>query len=695
MARVVVAMVAVVTLCGAATGAGPGPQLRVSDQGMVLRCGEPYRGIGINYFSAFVRALHDPTDRSYDDGLRVLAEHEIPFARFMACGFWPNDFARYREDKEGYFQTMDAVVASAESHGIGLIPSLFWFIAAVPDLVGEPVSAWGDGESKTRDFMRTYTREVVMRYNDSPTIWAWEFGNEYNLAADLPGEHYPNVAPRLGTPESRSAADKVSSAMVEDALRDFAETVRECDPVRPITSGHSVPRPSAWHLERDGTWDIDTREQFAENLSTRVPEPIDMISVHVYPHDELKRFGGTHPEDILRLVTNAAREHGHAVFVGEFGAADDEEHGGPERARREILDQLAAIERTGVDLAALWVFDLPQQEDTHNITIDNHRRGLLGLLRDANRRLAALRSGTHAADLVNDGWSGRLYDNAGNNSRQGSGFNPLWHRAFPGESLFRLDAVGLNFEHIFDGSAKHKDIAMFTPRNDTVRLEIHSPVSATLHWPAENSAWGMECSMRYTLSDGNAIDMEFTAIPRREQFDLGYVAMMWASYMNHTRGREIHFYGTNSGEEGWVAFGEDTADGFETGTVACAGVADLPYEAQAQTLNLIEHPTKKFELPFYYGMVDGDGDDSTQDDTMAYMMMFDQREPIRFAMWNFFKGADGTPDAHSPAWDWQYVIRDPKIGETYGYRARTVFVPFTDREQLKSIYSGWAASLTR
>ena len=56
----------------------------------------------------------------------------------------------------------------------------------MPDLVGEPRNQWGNPQSKTRQFMRTYIREVVSRYVNSPAIWGWEFGNEYNLSLDTP-----------------------------------------------------------------------------------------------------------------------------------------------------------------------------------------------------------------------------------------------------------------------------------------------------------------------------------------------------------------------------------------------------------------------------------------------------------------------------------------------------------------------------
>ena len=113
-------------------------------QGQVLLEGKPYRGMGANYFSLFSRILKDPTDRSFDDGLRQLAEAEIPFVRFMACAFWPVQWELYQKDKEAYFKRLDAVVRSAEKHGVGLIPSLFWNMATLPDLVGEPIDQLGN-----------------------------------------------------------------------------------------------------------------------------------------------------------------------------------------------------------------------------------------------------------------------------------------------------------------------------------------------------------------------------------------------------------------------------------------------------------------------------------------------------------------------------------------------------------------------
>ena len=205
---------------GAAEKSSSGFGLTVDADGALLRNGVPYGGFGVNYFSAFSRVLLDPDDTSYEEGFKELASYEIPFARVMFTGFWPSNMELYMEDKPAYFQRMDAVVKSAEENGIGLIPSLFWYDGMVPDLVAEPRDQWGNPESKTHAFMRNYINEVVTRYKDSPAIWGWELGNEYNLGADLPNaaEHRPKIVPHLGTLTSRSERDDLTHEMLHTEI---------------------------------------------------------------------------------------------------------------------------------------------------------------------------------------------------------------------------------------------------------------------------------------------------------------------------------------------------------------------------------------------------------------------------------------------------------------------------------------------
>lgn len=292
-------------------------------------------------------------------------------------------------------------------------------------------------------------------------------------------------------------------------------------------------------------------------------------------------------------------------------------------------------------------------------------------------------------EVDSDSFQGVLHDNVSNRKRQGSGFTPLILKLYPEANLFRDDAVGLNFEHIFNGAKDQHDISMFTPRRDPCHLKKEGKARYSIRWPAQGSQWGMEARMVYDLSGEGQVDMVFDCTPTMDLYPQGYAAMMWASYMNRTIDRRIHFWGKDGLRTGWVAFGEGSGKEIEVGTVAHVSSPRLPYEEGAQTLNLIEDRGKKFILPFYYGLVDGDHDLKTTHDRLLYMVLFDQTDSIRFAMWNFIRDAKGNPDTHSPAWDWQYVIRDPKVGKQYGYRARVVVKPYQGKKQIWREYRQW------
>ena len=230
-----------------------------------------------------------------------------------------------------------------------------------------------------------------MRYRNHPAIWGWELGNEYNLCADLPRDEklLPWVIPKFGTPATRSEKDFLTHDDVTTAVRVFAETVRKFDPLRPITSGHAIARPSSYHLRTEGNWKKDTTEEFAKDLLDKHPDPVNLISTHIYPEAHEGFFGNEYNrfEDLITCTMDIGKDAKKAVFLGEFGALDDEEHGGREEARKENMLLLKAIEDTGIPLSALWVYDFSWQDNTINVTSTNHRSYLLDELKAINERM--------------------------------------------------------------------------------------------------------------------------------------------------------------------------------------------------------------------------------------------------------------------------------------------------------------------
>ena len=383
--------------CAAAPAAAPARLgLSVDEDGVLMKGGRPYAAIGINYFGAFMDTVVSDREPRYKAGFRVLKEQNIPFVRFAATPFWPKHLALYNTDRAGYFARMDALVREAEAAGIGLVPSLFWHAAAVPDLVGEPLDQWGNPESKTHRFMQEYTRQFVTRYRNSPAVWAWEFGNEYKLPADLPNapKFRPKVQVDLGTPAERSARDDLTGRMVVTAWTQFARAVRAIDAHRAIISGNSCPRQYGYHNFTEGSWTIDTREQFKFMLRRDSPDPMDTLCMHLYAGAQKRYFEDKAGlGELIRVAMDASAASRKPLFIGEFGA-DRKKWKEQERAKIEEL--IAAIEKHRVPLSAVWVFQLDWQEGTHNITPDNDRAYILALVGAANARIAARTTGPAA-----------------------------------------------------------------------------------------------------------------------------------------------------------------------------------------------------------------------------------------------------------------------------------------------------------
>jgi hypothetical protein len=370
-------------------------ELTVRD-GVLLREGREYAGVGMNYYDAFMLVLEDHPGavEKYRGGFAFLAEAGIPFVRFAACGFYPSEWQIYLERPDEYFAKLDALVKEAESRGVGLIPVLFWSFFALPDTVGEPVSAWGDGSSRTRELMRRYTREVLERYKGSSAIWAWEFGNEYINDADLPADvkSTPWIVPERGTPDRRDPADRLKSAAVRDAYKDFARTVRELDPDRPIMTGDTAPRVSAWHLARNLGWKRDSSSQWVEALLAANPDPVDTLSVHFYhPRRDGVGYGGygVEGQDLranLALAMEASREAGKPLWLGEFGPGigeDDEKE-----RRRQVGEFLDLIVDLRIPLSAYWVYDSPNRElKVWNAVPGGANGFVFEMIAEANQRL--------------------------------------------------------------------------------------------------------------------------------------------------------------------------------------------------------------------------------------------------------------------------------------------------------------------
>lgn len=357
------------------------PGLTVSPDGVLLYQGQPYRGVGVNYYNAFNRVLMSAPTLTYVQGFETLKTYGLSVARFDLSGFWPKYLKLYRDNPTEYFRRLDGVVASAEQNGVGLVPSFFWTVFAVPDLVGETCNQWGVSNSLTRQFMRQFTQDVVTRYRASPAILAWEFGNEWNLELDRPDPLFrlPPVSTGSGTPATRSAADALTTPIVRPAMIEFAELVRTLDATRPLSTGNALLLPYQWHLYQGimgllppgvSPWTTDNAEQIAEILAVLNPDPYNLISMHIY-------------EDFSSAYYSTSQQLKKPIFVGEFGVP-----GEGETVKAAFKDRFARVNAIS-DFSAIWVFDYQVKDTNWYVNATSPRSWVLDVITDS-RRLPAM-----------------------------------------------------------------------------------------------------------------------------------------------------------------------------------------------------------------------------------------------------------------------------------------------------------------
>jgi hypothetical protein len=360
--------------------------------------GAPFYGVGVNYMDAFTRYVNTGKDVTWMTGLATLKAYNVPFIRVNAIGFWPVDIqANYVNNKATFYARLDTFMNEAAKQKVGVILDIFWNWTAFSDLNNEHVPAWGNTNSATRKMMRATTTEMVTRYKNHPALWGWEFANETTSMMDVPDNinNYKWLPNYTGAP-ARTRADNFNSAMILDAMTDFARTVRTIDPSTPIFSGNDHPRYTAYHLPK--SWDQDTPDQFGQILS-RDNARTDTTSIHLYPYSEMPAFGadpttktalpGTVP-NILATAAKRARlvdANGKLVdprplFLGEFGTSDKDL--GPTVAKTKFLQIADAIISNRIPMSALWVFDMKAQDGTYNVTASNSRAYQLDKIKQMN-----------------------------------------------------------------------------------------------------------------------------------------------------------------------------------------------------------------------------------------------------------------------------------------------------------------------
>ena len=231
--------------------------------------------------------------------------------------------------------------------------------------------------------------------------------------------------------------------------------------------------------------------------------------------------------------------------------------------------------------------------------------------------------------------------------------------------------AGFNLEHIFSGDSLEQ---FFEPRINPMMFYRKSDTEVLLYQPV-TPITGVESLTEFKMVVPCYIDIKFSCILyNMDYFRHGYAGFFWASYINNPSDRNIYFPGISEyqSKEQWIsAFSEK--HGLESTHKGRNDNSDFYFAPNFRIVLANNFSSYRYTMPFYYGRFHN----------MALAFFFKSSEIIRLTQSP--TGGGST----NPAWDFQYLISKPKPGKKYSFKARMVYKPFVDAEDIKGEYEKW------
>jgi Cellulase (glycosyl hydrolase family 5) len=377
--------------------AGPdgalGPDAMVSDGGVLpvflqrnganlVLGGQPFQAIAMNKFDLFYQFLgvasNSPATVTRPQAITAMNDAVaagVCCFRVAAMPYWPVDTDTYVNQPADFWAAFDDMMAELRARGLKIVPVVWWNAWLFPDLAGEPMHDIFSASSVSNDLLLTFAGELATRYGADDTVLFWDLTNEINLNAELDFgvRTTSGISVPHGSPAARSAADNYTSDEMATLLADLTAHMKSFDPNHLVSSGYSVPRSYAWHLRADPEWAGDDKtpdsiSQMEQYLALTHPDPIDIVSIHLYPDADRLGFDGRDP-GVLGRYQDAADALAKPLFVGEFGDTNPtvSELRSANFTRRCMLEML----QRRVPLSLIWVWEFyqfnPSVPSTHSI----------------------------------------------------------------------------------------------------------------------------------------------------------------------------------------------------------------------------------------------------------------------------------------------------------------------------------------
>lgn len=262
-------------------------------------------------------------------------------------------------------------------------------------------------------------------------------------------------------------------------------------------------------------------------------------------------------------------------------------------------------------------------------------------------------------------------NNAAGTDQHKVGFNGIWSLIPQGttDNFIAEGLAGLNLEHYFNGVDEDvaKPKVLFDPRHSPMEFRQESDSRCTLYQPP-TQFYGVESWTEFRVSEPRYLDMDFRCIPRKKDvFHFNWLGVFWATYVPKPEETSMFFLAYEKAEQKQSAWFQSK------GGMYYSRQAKVPlrFEGPMKTHAMASAAPVRWAEPFYYGIWHG----------YAYIVMFDTEHDL--AMY-----AGQSPSGWNP-WDFQMIIREPKVGSEYRLKVRMVFDQFKGRDWVLDEYKKW------
>lgn len=297
----------------------------------------------------------------------------------------------------------------------------------------------------------------------------------------------------------------------------------------------------------------------------------------------------------------------------------------------------------------------------HGVKVD--KSGILYIADSLNNRVLRVASARHYAVLRRGPLEAVIVDNAAIDDAVLPGHRAGYHglaslkHTRQQRNIFVPAYAGLNFEHIHDGTTQAREI-LFEPRFAPIELHVIDDHTAELH-QSPTPHWGLESWMRYELLDDGVMEMKFACVPRKVSWKNDYLGLFWASYIDQPESLDIHFLATP--ENNWIR-GVTPAHGELATHLSRSDHREFPHDADFPLSLVFGFSRHRYAEPWYFGACRG----------MALVQLFRGKDQIRLSQ------SPSGGGSGNPAWDFQYFISEPKVGQRYELVMRVLYLPLLD-----------------